>query len=334
MLQCRSARHMRGALLLIGLAASAAAAASPFDTTWVHRGFPIANNSLLEPPSMYVGGGADLRAQRVDALGRSCWGEYGIPVPGGPSPRIGSAIVPDGAGGAILGWDDGCLGELYPGACQPRRIHAQRIDPAGSPMWGVDGRIVCDALPGSRGGTCLVSDGTGGAIFGWTDSRDAATGPDLYAQRIDHNGSGMWASGGVPVCTAGSVQDRLTMVADGAGGASFAWIDWRDFDLSTDPFEVFVHRLDTGGNAWPGWTTNGVRAGFTPAWVAPNLVADESGGTVITWADATLYAAAGFALGRQAFVQRLTPGGAIAPGWPDGGISRSIDGTGNVGPSH
>src|SRR5258706_46565 len=224
MLQCRSARHMRGALLLIGLAASAAAAASPFDTTWVHRGFPIANNSLLEPPSMYVGGGADLRAQRVDALGRSCWGEYGIPVPGGPSPRIGSAIVPDGAGGAILGWDDGCLGELYPGACQPRRIHAQRIDPAGSPMWGVDGRIVCDALPGSRGGTCLVSDGTGGAIFGWTDSRDAATGPDLYAQRIDHNGSGMWASGGVPVCTAGSVQDRLTMVADGAGGASFAWV--------------------------------------------------------------------------------------------------------------
>src|SRR5665213_1904979 len=70
----------------------------------------------------------------------------------------------------------------------------------------------------------VVSDGAGGAICTWVDTRNGGT-QDIYAQRIDANGSLQWNVDGVAICNALSDQYSPRLVSDGAGGAIIAWYD-------------------------------------------------------------------------------------------------------------
>ena len=67
----------------------------------------------------------------------------------------------------------------------------------------------------------IVSDGAGGAIVTWWDSRKG-TDYDIYAQRISAAGTPLWTAGGVPLCTATGNQLVPVIAPDGAGGAVVA----------------------------------------------------------------------------------------------------------------
>ena len=90
------------------------------------------------------------------------------------------------------------------------RLHAQKVDGAGTPQWGAEGTLVCDVAS-----LCLndliVDDTAGGAYMAWSDGRNEIT--DIYLQRINAAGTAVLAANGVAVCNAAGTNDAAAVVA-------------------------------------------------------------------------------------------------------------------------
>ena len=126
-------------------------------------------------------------------------------------------------------------------------IYAQRITPDGIPLWAADGAPVCTAEDQQRSPD-IVSDGEGGAVIVWSDSRDFDdTGNDIYAQRIDAEGTRLWAVEDVPLCTFVLNQRSPHLIVSGPGETIVLWNDYRN-DLESD---VYAAKLDSNGNSPP-----------------------------------------------------------------------------------
>src|SRR5258708_1649183 len=93
--------------------------------------------------------------------------------------RQDPTIVADGAGGAIITWQDNRNGPDLD-------IFAQRINAGGTPQWTADGVALCTAANNQQNPT-IISDGAGGAIVTWHDAR-GGTNFDIYAQRLNAAG--------------------------------------------------------------------------------------------------------------------------------------------------
>ena len=124
----------------------------------------------------------------------------------------------------------------------------------------------------------VVSDGSGGAIIAWQDSRGSDF--NIYVQRIAANGVAMWLPNGVAMCTAAGNQLTPQIIADGAGGAIVAWYDFRN---GTDN-NIYARRVSNLGI--PQWTADGVAVCTAPDDQTNALLApDGSGGAIIAWDD-------------------------------------------------
>ena len=124
-----------------------------------------------------------------------------------------------------------------------------------------------------------VPDGNGGGIAVWADNR----GPnyDIYAQRIDANGDGVWAANGVVVSKASGSQVNPQAVGDGAGGVIVVWEDQR-----TDPSnpDLYAQRLSSAGVEL--WTMDGVLvSGAAGGQLTPVVVSDGLSGAIVAWKD-------------------------------------------------
>ena len=117
-------------------------------------------------------------------------------------------VVSDSTGGIIVAFTTG----------NPDNISAQRINSNGSILWPLNGMDICTA-GGQQGGQQIISDGAGGAIIAWADGRNSSL--DIYAQRINSNGSTLWTLNGVSICTSTTssmIHTALQLVSDGAIG--------------------------------------------------------------------------------------------------------------------
>jgi len=180
------------------------------------------------------------------------------------------AIISDGAGGAIIAWEDSRSGSSD--------IYAQRISAGGVVLWQANGVPIC-AASDDQSFPSLVSDDSGGAIITWQDYRNLSI-PDIYAQRVDAGGVTRWTANGVPVCTAADGQFRPVIVTDGARGAIIVWEDLRN----GPQFDIYAQRVNAAGAVQ--WTTDGVAISTADNdQRAPTLIADGTGGAIITWED-------------------------------------------------
>lgn len=178
-------------------------------------------------------------------------------------------IVGDGAGGSFVVWREDVSETDYD-------IYAQRLGPAGEPLWADGGVAVCSA-PGYQYNPWILGDGTGRAIIVWTDER---AGSDIYAQRIDADGNALWIAGGVPVCDDSAQQNNPRLATDKYGGAIIAWQD-RRAGSTTD---IYAQRIGRYGTA--AWAEDGIpvcAAEGSQTW--PVIIADGSGGAVVAWQD-------------------------------------------------
>ena len=100
----------------------------------------------------------------------------------------------------------------------------RRVDGSGAVLWTADGVAVCTATDHQEW-PVICSDGSGGAIITWMDSRSGYA--DIYAQRVDGSGAVKWTADGVAVCTATPNQYYPTICSDGAGGAIITWSENR-----------------------------------------------------------------------------------------------------------
>lgn len=185
-------------------------------------------------------------------------------------------IVADGFGGAIVAWDDGRV------QFDEADIYAQRVSADGTSLWMSNGTAICK-LGRSQYSPAIASDGSGGAIIAWLDTRDTTYG-NVYIQRISAAGQLLWAQDGVPVCTVPGTKVYLAAVSDGAGGAIVTWTDNRSGAYSSD---IYAQRFSGEGVAL--WTNNGIPISTADSFqFHPAIVTDDAGGAIIAWDDQRL----------------------------------------------
>jgi hypothetical protein len=213
----------------------------------------------------------DIYANGVDSLG-NVWAADGIPIATVGGIQKDPHIAPDGAGGAIMAWED--YRGTYP---NNHSIFAQRVDGDGAVLWTANGVALANLLSKDVLDPFVVSDGKGGAIVAWQDNRSFY---DIYAQRIDGGGNVKWTANGVAVCAAAEWQGRVRAIPDGEGGAIITWWDNRDVDG-----DIFAQRVDSLGNTL--WTADGVPVCTDPgeSYQQLDIAPDGEGGAVIVWND-------------------------------------------------
>jgi len=156
------------------------------------------------------------------------------------------------------------------------------LSSAAEAKWTANGTPVCTAA-GNQVKPVSCTDGAGGSIIAWEDSRLA--GYDIYIQRVDAFGNSVWTNQGVAVATGIGQQQGIDIVSDGAGGAFLTWSDTR----SIVGRDVYVQHVDATGT--PQWTTNGVLILETTqiAHPVPKIARDGSGGIFVTYSAPTTF---------------------------------------------
>src|SRR5262249_61536533 len=121
---------------------------------------------------------SDMYAQRVLASGAvdPAWPANGRALCSAAGHQVNPEIVADGAGGAIVAWQDT--------RSDPSDIYAQHVRASGTvdPAWPADGRALCSAA-NAQANPAIVADGAGGAIVTWEDARRGIA-RGIYAQHV------------------------------------------------------------------------------------------------------------------------------------------------------
>jgi hypothetical protein len=195
------------------------------------------------------------------------------------------------------------------------------VRPDGNSYWVFNGVRLCDYTYNQHE-LATVSDGSNGVIVTFTLD-GSLYGKGVYAQRVNDTGTRLWGSLAAVVCDKTSDQTSPRLVADGAGGAFFTWLDF----FSGKP-ELWALRLDGSGlAALPGWSPCGTvvstRCGLN---TAPTIIADMSGGVFIGWeVNTSGYPSCGATI-EKPYVQRMTANGQVATGWPANGMDPAPSG--------
>ncbi len=211
---------------------------------------------------------SDIYAQRIRPTdGEILWGEEGKPVSVVTRAQSNPRIVSDGAGGAIIAWEDRRSGNLD--------IYAQRIGPDGEPLWAGNGVAVSTA-PLDQSFIEIVNVGSG-VIIAWEDQRNGNL--DIYAQYVDANGNIFGTLNGEPIAVEFGVQSSLKLVRVGDGEAMLAWEDYRMGEA-----DIYAQHLDSEGEVLGpvnGWViSNAPNDQRKPA-----ITSDGAGGAIVVWRD-------------------------------------------------
>jgi len=224
-----------------------------------------------------------------------------VPVTTAPGEAEDSFVVSDGAGGAIVVFEEERGADLD--------LYAQRLDVNGDPMWDPDGVLVCGApgdqhvyrsSTGTTGFTPVLPDGEGGVWIAWHDGRAfGARQNDIFLQRLDADGNAHFDVNGLPIATGTGMEDQPTLGLDGTGGVVVVWQD-----RNADPvfYDLHGQRISAGGDLL--WNGGNPRPLVVVGWDqdAPVLVPDGSGGVFMAWTDSRDNL-------NDVYAQRLSPDG-------------------------
>ncbi len=299
-------------VLLLGACstlANTARAAWPNDPNNGNVALSVAAGSQNDPVSIPDGAGgaivawvdirsgsSDIYVQRVSAAGGPLWTANGVALCTAAGTQSEPRLTSDGAGGAIVAWQDQ-RGGVYD-------IYARRVTAAGVPQWTANGVAVCTAT-GVQYLPEIATDNAGGAIVGWQDQRTGAY--DTYVQRLNSSGANQWTANGVALCTATGDQQGTAVLADGAGGAFVAWQDAR-----TGTTDIYAQRVNASGAAQ--WTANGIGiCTATGGQLVPELISDGGTGAILAWSDARV------GTNYDIYLQRVTAAG--VPQWGTNGVA-------------
>jgi hypothetical protein len=182
-------------------------------------------------------------------------------------------------------------------------------------LWPVDGTAVCSA-PEVQGFPKAVVDGAHGAIIAWSDVRNGRV--EIYAQRVDPAGNGIWQADGIPVSTRGNYQYEAAIAEDGYGGALIAWV--QGLSPSDSYHDIFAQHLDAAGD--PLWAEAGVPVcDASGDQTAPQVTADQAGGAIVIWTDGRVPGVI-----KKVFASHLDVSG--APRWGATGMEVSLNNDG------
>jgi len=241
--------------------------------------------------------GDSVYAIRVDRNGSLPWGLPGKTIDNYSGTQSQPIGVSDGRGGAIAVWQRVPFPQLY----------YQRIDSLGNKMWGTNAQRVT-LSDSAQWWPAICSDGVNGIIIAWQEIRVRARGSDIYAQRIDSNGTRQWGDYGVAVCATDSSQDWPKITCDNIGNCTITWADMRNGN-----YDVYSQRLTLSGS--PAWQANGIAICDTSNSQVPTGIIMGSDTTIVfVWNDQRN----GFA-NRDVYAQNIKING--LPQWATDGIA-------------
>ncbi len=262
--------------------------ASRSSAQWVPDGVGIATGNFAQERSRAVSDGAggvlvswqesrvghwDIYVQRLNGAGVPLWTATGVALCTEAENQQEIALVPDGAGGAIVVWED-----FRTQATSGTDIYCRRIRADGVAQWNPAGVPLC-VNASTQTSVRAISDGSGGAVVSWRDARNGVD-YDVYAQRVNASGVVQWTANGVAIATQPGDQTIPDITTDGAGGAIIAWFDRR----SSPDADVYAQRVSAAGV--PLWADDGVSiSSVAGVQRNPELVPDGAGGAFISWWD-------------------------------------------------
>ena len=259
---------------------------------------------------------ADIYVQHVLASGSvdATWTANGALLTGALQEQAAPTIVSDGAGGAIVAWEDGRNGGVF---TSQKDLYAGRMTAAGAPdtAWTANGELIA-LVPGfDQSSPQAIADGAGGAIVAWIDARNGTS--DLYAMRVQADGALApgWTPDGTEIVKFAGEQVLPVLVPDGAGGVIVAWQDGRDTSTFPTNTDIFALRLLANGTRAPGWPANGMDLTVDPSNERqddPAICVDGAGGALVAWKDSRVTG--------EIYAQHVRADGTRAPGWPADGI--------------
>lgn len=212
--------------------------------------------------SDYRDGNSDIYTQRFSGNGVLYWTSSGEPVCTDASEQDDLALCSDDANGAVITWCDNRYGNLD--------IFAQRVDYNGQMLWTADGVSVCSST-GDQETPQIITSNNNCVVISWRDSRSGDD--DIYAQRLNSSGTGMWTTQGEPVCTDTGDQVSSSIIYDGQSGAIITWTDY-----SLSPEAIYAQRIDKYGVAL--WDAGGAYVGEGSTEHADS---DRDGGAIIAY---------------------------------------------------
>lgn len=211
----------------------------------------------------------DIAAQRVTAAGTQLWAAGGVTVCAASGSQGGVRMVSDGAGGAILAWDDARVAAA--------NIYMQRVSAAGAATWTANG-VALGATIATPSGVQLRAQSDGSTVAVWRDYRHLPA-SSLYAQRVQADSTFAWPAGGRPVCSALAAIERYSVV--GAAGDS-TFVAWNT--TTSSGADVFAQKLDGDGEKhWGEYGATVCRGPLDQTNSAS--VADGSGGLLVGYRD-------------------------------------------------
>jgi hypothetical protein len=251
--------------------------------------------------------GAFIYAQHVDSAGAALWTADGMRVAAGSYGQIEPVVASDGAGGAIIAWQDARESDVD--------LYAQHLDGAGGSRWRADGIPICTA-PGWQLNYSIAPDGKGGAVLAWQNRQNEGTTNHVFAQRVSASGAIAWTVDGIALTRTPGGQYFPCVADDGESGALVAWEDSRSGvtdEYGQETYDIYAQRLSAGGTAL--WDTDGVALCTQPTrQVFPKVVSDGTRGAVVCWEDYRSHN--GWV--SDVFAQRVDADGAVA--WTNDGV--------------
>ena len=234
------------------------------------------------------------------------WPSAGVPLcASGCAAADLFSLVPDGGGGAFILWRQGNYGA---GTADDVYLQRVTLDGAIAPGWPANGLAIC-AQPFNQLPYQLIPDGSGGVIALWDDRRTPGIPPDLYAQRVNGDGTLApgWPVNGARICDGPGTESEPGMVTDGQGGMFVAWGDDR---IERD---LYAQHILGDGTRAPGWPSDGLPICTLPGTQGGpvEVVADAAGGFFAIWFDGRR---GGFPR-IDIYAQRRDAAGTLAPGW-------------------
>jgi hypothetical protein len=149
-----------------------------------------------------------------------------------------------------------------------------------------DGTLI--GVPGYSGsftgpdvvGAVVDIDGAGGVVMMATPPYPTVP-RNLYAQRVDPQGTTLWGLGSV-ICNAEIQAGGWDVLGDGAGGGFFAWCQHG----AAGVLDLYVQHLDATGAIAPGWPAAGRLVRSAPGNVETvELAPNGQGGAMLVWRD-------------------------------------------------
>ena len=183
----------------------------------------------------------DIFMQRLSSAGNRVWAaDIRVNSDSDSADQYDPDVAVNSEGNAIVAWSD--RRGTFPG------VYVQRLDRVGDKLWQGDKRILSswwwfydpDDNPKEHS-PAITADSDNNVIVAWIGERPLPEGDDVYAQKLDVDGQGLWPLDlRVSADEDGSGRHSPDVVVDSNGSVVVTWLD--------DDHDVYAQKLNEDGN--------------------------------------------------------------------------------------